>query len=399
MQGTGTRGNGRRMGTKFRLSPMMETYVSQRPEDRNRDNPRKITGNAYQTRSKGPGALRSVEPIKVGPPRKEGVAKRVTFEERAPEKEGIPKGDLTPELSQRKDLPYVEVPPLKMTHRNKDMTDQSLKITPAYRSRAPVEIGIDVEKLVETVLDLEINVPLRSLAGVSNAIQKEIKKQVTRTKLPPEAVALVNVEEESSAPFTRIDNLPSSAYMVTEKTEEFPEGYMVADDPMLQYLAEHKEANPETLIVSGISEPLRGVYGTINGVGQEQCLLDNGSMIVSMARKVAIELGLNWDPALRINMESASNHVEKTLGLARNVRFDLGGLNIFLQVHILENPPYRVLLGRTFDRYASTELLTNPDGTSVLTVVDPNTKQRAAIPTYERGTGPETLQKQKFQSF
>jgi hypothetical protein len=37
-----------------------------------------------------------------------------------------------------------------------------------------VEVGIDIEKIVESVLDLEISVPLRSLAGVSGHIQKEI---------------------------------------------------------------------------------------------------------------------------------------------------------------------------------------------------------------------------------
>lgn len=110
------------------------------------------------------------------------------------------------------------------------------------------------------------------------------------------------------------------------------------------------------------SEPLRAIYTTINQVGQEECLLDNGSMIVSMAKEVAVQLGLTWDPPIQINMESASNHIEKTLGLARNVSFSVGGLDLLLQVHILEVPPYRVLLGRPFDTHASSKIQTRSDG-------------------------------------
>src|ERR1700691_1135263 len=122
-------------------------------------------------------------------------------------------------------------------------------------------------------------------------------------------------------------------------------------------------------------------------------------MIVSMAKEVAVQLGLTWDPTIQINMQSASNHLEKTLGLARNVNFSIGGLNFLLQVHILEALPYRVLLGRPFDKHASSIIQTKPDGSSELVLTDPNPKRIAIIPTYKRGVGPEELQKQKFQSF
>jgi hypothetical protein len=382
------------MGSKFRLSPMMETYVSHRPEDKNRDKNRQNTENTYQTRSKGIGATKEAGVLKIGPPKQSTERKKVTFEGRQPEQERAP------ESSRKRDLPYVEVAPLKTALRAPRQSDQSTKITPSYKSLAPVEVGLDVEKLVETVLDLEINVPLRNLAGVSSAIQKEIRKQVTKTRLPVATNSLVHRQEGEDRPYVRIDNLPVGAYLINkDTTEDFPEGHLVADDPVLQYLAENRDANSSDLIVAKESEPLRTVFITVNRIGQEACLLDSGSMIVSMAKDVAVQLGLTWDPTIQINMESASNHIEKTLGLARNVRFGVGGLDLFLQVHIMENPPYRVLLGRPFDAFASSTLQTNPDGSSMLTVVDPNTKGVAIIPTYPRGVSPEELQKQKYQAF
>jgi hypothetical protein len=291
----------------------------------------------------------SVENYKIGPP----VKKTVTFDippvtREEPESVQVPEGE---ELQEGNALPYLEVPPIRATIRAPTVdpvqSDQNPKMGPSYQSRAPVEIGLDVEGLVEAVLDMEISVPLRSLAGVSTAIQKEIKKQVTKSRLPVEKpTEKVNLLGSISKPWTRVESLPSSIYMVmTEVSDEIPEEYLVGCDPVLQYLMENKEAVPGDLIVAKRSEGLRSVYMTINRTGQEECVLDNGSMIVSMAKTVAVQLGLTWDPTLQINMESATSHTEMTLGLAKNVCFSVGGLDLLLQVHILDSPPYKVLLG------------------------------------------------------
>ena len=381
----------------------MEAYVSRRPEDGNtRDKP---TRPRYATKEKP-------ETYKTGPPMK----KKVTFVE---SDKGDPKESKKKETTalprQLMRTPYVDLPPKRMTESvdvikkhtsinpvTANVKDQGsdhtiTKSSPAYKSRAPVEIGLDIEKLVETVLDLEINVPLRSLAGVSGAIQKEIRRQVTKTKLPTET-AVQTLITEPERPFIELSTLPFES-CILEESEDIPGGIAVAGDPVLQYLDENKEESSDRLMAANISEPLRAIYSMINNVGQEECLLDAGSMIVSVAKEAAIQLGLTWDPSIRINMESASNHIEKTLGLARNVKFTVGGLNLFLQVHVLENPPYRVLLGRPFDVYSKSIVQTKSDGTSEVVLTDPNTKQIAIVPTYQRGVGPEELHKQQYQAF
>ena len=395
------------MEPKFRLSPMIAEQLSQRLEDRNRDRMKKAVETVEQNeRSRGVAKTKERENhIKIGPPaQKSEVAKRVSFVEQDPERSRQAEKTKEAFLKSRS-LPYVDVQPLKATLRTSKpdqvKEDQTSKFGSAYKSRAPVEIGLDIERLVETVLDLEINIPLRSLAGVSNAVQKEIKKQVTKTRWPVEAETKVNLLAESEEkPFVRVETLPVTSHTVmTEVEDEIPEGYMIASDPVVQYLLENKDADPDDLIVAKRSEPLRAIYTTVNRVGQEESLLDDGSMIVSMAKNAAVQLGLTWDPSLRINMESASNHVEKTLGLAKNVCFAVGGLNLYLQVHILEDPPYRVLLGRPFSTLTSSTVSTKPDGSSEITLTDPNTKKVAIVPTYARGTGPEELQKQRYQGF
>lgn len=390
------------MEPEFSVGPMTASYTSQRYEGRSRGKDKKVT---FEDQSK-PNTRANAKTMKFGPPvRNNSTEKEKDYIDIDTDKEES--AEVTVKPSARvKAIPYVDVPPLKATLRTPVtepiIDDQNSKNGPAYKTRAPVEIGVNVEKLVETVLDLEISVPLRSLAGVSGAIQKEIRKQVTKARMPvaTDENRQVNIQIENETPLIRLDSIQVSSYMImTDVSDEIPEGYMVASDPVLQYLNEHKDVDPQTLVVGKSHESLRSIYTTVNNVGQEECLLDNGSQIVSMGKDIAIQNGLTWDHSLRINMESASNHLEKTLGLSRNVRFSVGGLDFFLQVHILENPPYKVLLGRPFDTLTSSLNKSKTDGTSELVLTDPNTKAVVTVPTYERGVRPEDIQKQRYQAF
>lgn len=379
---------------------MIASQFSLRLEDRSRD---KQKGGVV-TRGSAKNA-ENTEKHKIGPPVKASGQdkKKVVVSEKVPEdtrdnedKETRPK---------QKTMPYVDLPPLKATIR-KPINDpgdahQLPKIGPAYKSRAPVEIGIDIESLVERVMDMELSIPLRNLAGVSGAVQKEIRKQVTKARVPVEAEGANTVALQSESQLMiRLEKGPVDMYTISPTDDEdLPVGSYVAGDKVLQYLSEHKDVSPENLLVADESTPLRTIYMTINRAGQSECLVDNGSMIVSMSKAAAIQHGLTWDPNLSVNMESASNHVEKTLGMARNVRFSTSNIVVFLQVHILENPPYNILLGRPFETITGCNSKAQLDGSSELVLTDPNTKSVSVVPTYKRGTGPEGFQKQTYQGF
>jgi hypothetical protein len=171
---------------------------------------------------------------------------------------------------------------------------------PHYKNRAPVEIGLDIEKLVEAVLKTELNIPLKDLAGISTIVQKEIRRQMTKTKVPIEEKAIVGVQGvEVIEAEVRLEDQPMPMFLVTQtKDGEVPEGCCVAQDPVLQYLADNPTVKAGNLVVSQASEPLRAIYGSINEMLQEESLLDNGSMIISMSKTAAVENGLNWDPGI-----------------------------------------------------------------------------------------------------
>jgi hypothetical protein len=128
----------------------------------------------------GASANENINAIKTGPPvKKSGVVEKdkdldlITDRLRVAEK-------AKDKALKGKALPYVDLPPLKATLRTPVISvkgDQIVKNGAAYKSRAPMEVGVDIKKLVESVLDLEISVLLRSLAGVSGQIQKEIRNK------------------------------------------------------------------------------------------------------------------------------------------------------------------------------------------------------------------------------
>ena len=84
-------------------------------------------------------------------------------------------------------------------------------------------------------------------------------------------------------------------------------------------------------------ESLRVVPTLINGIRQEEALLDSGSQIVSMSQEAAIACQVSWDPDTTINLQSANGQVEKTCGLAKNVGFTYlqGSHNLFASSHCL----------------------------------------------------------------
>ena len=200
-------------------------------------------------------------------------------------------GDNRPTHLKGKPFPYVEIAPIRtLLHIREEIGKESLKnqTAPAYKSQAPVEAGIHFEKLVEDLLDQEIVIPLRTLAGVSGAIQKEIKKHMTKARLPVEAGPKVHFQDsEEIIPVAKIDiaTLPFASYM-TNVSDELPEGHLIAHDPVLQYLAENKEVLPSNLIVARSTEPLRAIYAVINQIAQEECLLDGDRRLYQCLRKL-----------------------------------------------------------------------------------------------------------------
>jgi len=100
---------------------------------------------------------------------------------------------------------------------------------------------------------------------------------------------------------------------------------------------------------------------------------------------------VSWDPNAIVLMQSASRYMERTCGLA--IPFQIGGIVIYLQVHILPNLLYQVLLGRPFNMLTKSQIQNSSDGGQTLTLTDLNSRAYIMLLTYPKEEGPRIIKK------
>jgi len=137
---------------------------------------------------------------------------------------------------------------------------------------------------------------------------------------------------------------------------------------------------------------LRVVLAVINGIREEEVLLDNSSQIVSMTKKVAVTNKVSWDPSLSIQMQSANRSLSRICRLAKNILFTLGGVTVLLQIYVIDTVPYIVLLGQPFDTIIKSRIVNNKEGNQTVCIICLNTGNKVAILTYKRGELPRKVE-------
>ncbi|SJL17308.1 uncharacterized protein ARMOST_20857 [Armillaria ostoyae] len=339
--------------------------------------------------------------------------KPVTVEDASDDEDGAP----------RRELPFRKVPsvsfaPLPSDSANKKKTqvrfDESK--APAYKHTAPIHKEGRVQDVASKVLKTPIVLNAEELMDLSEPLRKEIAKLMAKKRISTQPVteqmysAGETQPESDPLPFSEtsdeedatskdlslesdainIRDLPSATFMAAQfNIGLIPAGSLIMADPYLQYLDSLAPGEkPKQVIVTKDSASLRAVYPVINGAGEEESVVDGGSQIVSMASAIATKLGVAWDPDITIHMQSANGQLEKTLGLARNVPFLFNDITVYLQVHIIASPAYKVLLGRPFDVLTKSVIRNQADGGQIITITDPNTSRRCTIPTFLRGGPP-----------
>jgi hypothetical protein len=341
-------------------------------------------------------------------------------------------------VTEVQELPYVEVRPLPSVARSEPDVTKSLKLNvddsakslrlsaeeltkslkskvdddviskltvePGFKNRAPLQLDERAKDLVLGALKHPISITTEDLLNVSEPVRQELKKLLIKKRLEKKSVTVAAEVEPKRAVGTsgprdlemiNAERLPEATYEVlTEDTNGMPKGSVVVSDPVMQYLNTLAPGEkPKSVIVAAESHALRTVYPLINGVGEVESLLDPGSQIVSMSKAVAMMLQIPWDPDIVVHMESANKTLERTLGLAKNVPFLFGTITVYLQVHVIGNAAYKVLLGRPFDIVTESIVKNAKDGSQSLTLTDPNTGERCVMQTHEKGKVPTVLQR------
>jgi hypothetical protein len=306
-------------------------------------------------------------------------------------------------------MPYVLVPPMTNPIKVKPRAQEEYipmieKRGPAYRHKAPIEDKGDMKEMMERLLGGSITFTTEEILRMAPELREELKKIISKKRVAAKEVKRVTFMDEQEHVEEEVEYLSNfnvaTVQVLTQAWGGMPKGALVVSDPVVQYLEELAEGKvPKKIVVATESSSLRALHPIINGNRTEEALLDGGSQIVSMAKDVAVRLKVPWNPEIVIHMQSANRQLEKMLGLARNVPFLFRDITVYLQVHIINNPAYKVLLGRPFDAVCESEVKNSRDGDQLITITDPNTGQRCTLPTYMRGQRPEILKKPTESTF
>ena len=100
-----------------------------------------------------------------------------------------------------------------------------------------------------------------------------------------------------------------------------------------------------------------------------------------MSATLCHELGIAYNPTIRLNMQLADGTCNIFLGLARNVPFLIETITFYLQVHIIGSVAFDILLGQPFDILTKSIICNFSDKDQTLTIKDPNTGRIVTVPT------------------
>ena len=134
------------------------------------------------------------------------------------------------------------------------------------------------------------------------------------------------------------------------------------------------------------SSSLRAILPVINGQERVEAILDPGCQIVATLEQVSMVLALCYDLTIRLYMVLANGGVDQPLGLVRNVPFLIRTITLYLQVHVLHTPTYDILLGHPFNILTQSVVRNFADENQTITILNPNTGQKATVPTITCGT-------------
>lgn len=134
-----------------------------------------------------------------------------------------------------------------------------------------------------------------------------------------------------------------------------------------------------------VKTSLRVIYPDFGSGIRPECILDTGSEIVVMRRDVWKKLrGVDIRPARNMSMETANSSRTSTIGLIVDHPVSLGPITVYLQIQVVLDAPFEVLLGRPFYDVLSGKDVSFKGGEHELHAINPDTGEPAIFATYQR---------------
>jgi hypothetical protein len=283
------------------------------------------------------------------------------------------------------------------------------KTEPAYKTLPPIHDPAIATNVYKRSMDAQVILTQRELLSLSPEVRSQFRDSTTTRRIAAKDKTTQNyyqVDEEYDDDYPAFpQTIPEPPVNYVDNFAYFPnppKGAIVVPDPIEAYyrsLHPGEEPDPDQLIVAAESGAVRSVLALIDNTQKKECILDPGCQIIAMSETTCHDLGLAYDPTIKLHMQSANGNINQSLGLSRNVPFQLGSITLYLQVHVIRSPAYEVLLGRPFDILTESIVRNFANEDQTITIHDPNTGRRVTIPTFPRSIHSSRCPHHKKQDF
>ena len=183
----------------------------------------------------------------------------------------------------------------------------------------------------------------------------------------------------------------SSTEKPTSNNTNPPPSAMVINDLYKVYLHTTPEDHRSSfLIVAKESSALWTILLLINDNLYIKSIINHGSQAIAMLEAACHVLVLIYHPYIKLHMQSINIKVDEILGLAQNVLMLIGAIMLYVQIHIVCNPAYNILLGRPFNIVLESVVHEFSNEDQMITIHNPNTSKTATVLTFMHRTHPCT---------
>ncbi|KAF8325480.1 hypothetical protein F5887DRAFT_926125 [Amanita rubescens] len=258
---------------------------------------------------------------------------------------------------------------------------------PAYHTQAPIQDAKFVDTVLERSLkETHVTLTFEELLSLSPDLRYRIRDKVTPKRQAP-ATKHVSFAGDGDGEIEELVSPSALADLELDATRIAPDRYRVPDIAQVLYSAQNRVDGEKRIVLQSKKESLasRAITMKVAEKSNVECILDPGSEIICMSDAVSHQLGIPYDPTVTIRMQSANGERDPTLGLARDVPFEIGNFVLLFQVHVVRSPAYDILLGRPFDDLTNAKVENMPNEEQVCTINHPESGRAFAIPTVARG--------------
>ena len=236
-----------------------------------------------------------------------------------------------------KDAAYTPPSTKNVGAQDKPLPAPYKRADPAYRTLPPVHSPDIATSVFQRSMEAPITITQRELLSLSPEVRSQVRDTTTTRRIPnKENITSQNLyEDQDDLDFDSLTPIfPVATFALSDAYHRpIPKGALVVEDEIEAYyrsLSSGEDPDLNHLIVAGESHSIRSVHTLIDNSHRVECILDPGCQIIAMSEAICHELGLAYDPSIVLHMQSANGTLDQSLGLSRNVPFQIGSLTMYL---------------------------------------------------------------------